>query len=136
MDNGANNWAVLHSSILFFERMLTGHQNLAHVMRSRDIMFTLTRKKPPDCIRILTVNTYTFGMADFYRAREEFPEVTCIVLAGEWNAYTRDAKERANIENIGLLTPKELVAAIWREEPHNYFTKDRHGHPIYHIRAA
>jgi hypothetical protein len=41
---------------------------------------------------MLIVNTYTFGAADFYKAREEFPEATCIVLAGDWNAYTLAAK--------------------------------------------
>ncbi len=136
MDNGANDWAVLYSSIEFIERMLKRHRNVTQLVRSRDILFSLTRKKPADCVYVLLVNTYTFGVADFYKARDEFPEATCIVLAGEWNAYTLKAKEMANMENIGLLTPKELVAAIWREEPHNYFTKDRHGNPIYHIRAA
>jgi hypothetical protein len=42
----------------------------------------------------------------------------------------------ATAEGIGLLTPKELVAAIWREEPHKYVTKDRDGNPVYHTRAA
>jgi hypothetical protein len=84
----------------------------------------------------LIVNTYTFGAADFYKAREKFPEATCIVLAGDWNAYTLAAKELANAQGVGLLTPKELVSALWREEPHKYFTKDRYGNPVYHTRAA
>ena len=88
-------------------------------------MFTITRKKPPDCVSVLVVNTYTFGVADFYKAKAEFPDLNCIVLAGDWCAYTLDAKEVANAENIGLLTPKELVAAVWREEPHKHFTKMR-----------
>lgn len=136
MANGSNNWSVPYSSIAFFEKMLGTHQNVAQIARIRDIMFTINRKKPPDCVSVLLVNTYTFGVADFYNARAEFPEATCIVLAGEWNAYTLDAKESANAENIGLLTPKELVAAVWQGEPHKYFTKDRHGNPVYHTRAA
>jgi len=136
MDNGNNSWAVLYSSIAFFEIMLKGHGNLAHFVRSHDILFALTRKKPTDCIQMLLVNTYTFGAADFYKVRAEFPEVTCIVLAGKWNAYTLEAKELANADGIGLLMPKELVAAIWREEPHKYFTKDHHGNPVYYTRSA
>lgn len=134
--NGSNNWSVLYSSIVFFERMLNAHRNVIACERSEDIVFTIARKKPEDVVRVLVVNAYTFGVADFYKARSEFPEVTCIVLAGDWNAYTLDAKELANAENIGLLLPKELVAAIWREEPHKYFTKDRKGNPIYHTRVA
>ena len=109
---------------------------MGQLLRSRDILFAITRKKPANCVYVLIVNTYTFGVADFYKAREEFPEATCVVLAGEWNAYTLEAKELANAEGVGLLTPKELVAAIWREEPHKYFTKDCDGNPVYHTRAA
>lgn len=136
MDNGSNGWAVSFSSIEFFERMLKGHRNVEQLLRSRDILFTITRKKPADCVYVLVVNTYTFGAADFYKVREEFPDATCVVLAGDWNAYTLEAKELANTEGIGLLTPKELVAAVWREEPHKYVTKDRDGNPVYHTRAA
>ncbi len=136
MDNGSNGWAVLYSSIAFFERMLKGHGNVAQSVRSRDILFAISRKKPTDCVHVLIVNTYTFGAADLFKVRDEFPEVSCIVLAGEWNAYTLEAKELANSEGIGLLMPKELVAAIWQEEPHKYFTKDRHGNPVYCTRAA
>lgn len=136
MANGSNNWSVLYSSITFFEQMLNGHRNVISFERSEDIMFTIARKKPEDFVHALLVNTYTFGVADFYKARSEFPQLTCIVLAGEWNAYTLDAKELANEEDVGLLMPKELYAAIWREEPNKYFTKDAKGNPIYHTRAA
>ncbi len=131
-----NNWSVLYSSIMFFEQMIGGHGNVAAFTRTEDVVFVINRKNPQDCVRVLVVNTYTFGVADFYQARAEFPNLNCIVLAGEWNAYTLDAKELANTENVGLLTPKELFAAIWREEPHKYFTKDRKGNPVYHTRVA
>lgn len=136
MDNGSNSWSVLYSSIAFFEKMLRAHQNVARFERVRDIMFTITRKKPPDCVSVLVVNTYTFGVADFYKAKAEFPHLNCIVLAGDWCAYTLDAKEAANADNIGLLTPKELVAAIWKEEPHKHFSKNARGNPVYHIRST
>lgn len=136
MASRLNDWDVSYSSVAFFEKMLQGHGNVAQFMRSRDILFTVTRKTPPDVVIVLLVNSYTFGIADFYKARGEFPDAKCIVLAGEWNAYTLAAKECANAEGIGLLMPRELVAAIWREEPHKYFTKNRDGKPVYHIRAA
>lgn len=136
MDNGTNDWSVSYSTITYFEGMLGRHNNVAGFVRSRDIMFAVTRKKPPDCVHVLIVNRYTFGAADFYRARAEFPEVTCISLAGGWSAYTLEAKELANEENIGLLLPRELYAAIWQEEPNKYFSKDSRGNPIYHVRST
>ena len=64
------------------------HGNVEQFLRSRDILFAITRKKPSDCVYVLIVNSYTFGAADFYKIREEFPEATCVVFAGDWNAYT------------------------------------------------
>lgn len=136
MDNQSNDWDVSYSSIAFFEGAFRGHSNVVQFMRSYDILFAITRKKPSDHVYVLIVNTYTFGVADFYKARDEFPAATCIALAGDWNAYTLEAKELANSEGIGLLMPKELLAAIWREEPHKYVTKDPDGNPIYYTRAA
>jgi len=68
--------------------MLKAHGNVEQFLRSRDILFAITRKKPSDCVYVLIVNSYTFGAADFYKIREEFPEATCVVFAGDWNAYT------------------------------------------------
>jgi transcription elongation factor GreA-like protein len=136
MNNGVNDWDVGYGSITFFEQMLRGHKNVAQSVRSRDILFAITRKNPADCVHVVIVNPYTLGVAGFYKVREEFPEVTCIVFAGDWNAYTLEAKELADAEGIGLLMPRELVAALFREAPHKYFTKDRHGNPVYYIRAA
>jgi transcription elongation factor GreA-like protein len=136
MDNGSNEWAVKYSSIEFFERALGGHGNVLQLVRTRDILFTLNRKRPVDLVKILLVNTYIFGEADFYRARDEFVEANCIVSAGEWNGYTQEAKELGASEGIGLFMPKELIAAIWREEPHKYVAKDRRGNPGYRTRVA
>lgn len=88
MDKGANGWSVSYSSIIFFEGVLRNHGNVSSFVRSRDIMFSISRRKPLDSVNVLIVNTYTFGVADFYKVRAEFPEGSCIVLAGDWNAYT------------------------------------------------
>lgn len=136
MDNGTNDWSVSYSTIAYFEGTLGRHNNIAKFVRSRDILFAVTRKKPSDCVHVLIVNRYTFGLADFYRVRMEFPEATCISLPGGWSAYTREAKELANEEKIGLFLPNELFAAIWQEKPNKYFSKDSKGNPIYHIRST
>ena len=96
----------------------------------------INRKNPQDCVCVLVINTYTFGVADLYKAREEFPDLTCIVLSGDWNYYTREAKDLTTEEKIGLLLPRELVAALYQKNPNEYFSKDTRGNPVYHIRAA
>ena len=136
MNNRANEWEVPYSSIVWFETMFKSHGNIVQFSRSKDILFSVCRKTPPDTLFILIANTYTFGVADYYQAKAEFPELTCIVLTGDWNAYTPEAKQLTNSEGTGLFIPKELYAAIWKEEPNKHFTKDSKGAPIYHFRPT
>ena len=136
MHNGSNNWQVPYSSIAWFETMLASHGNIARWSRSNDILFVVQRKRPSDNIFVLLVNTYTFGVADYYRAKGEFPKLTCITLSGDWNGYTPEAKKLTESEGIGLFVPKELYAAIWREKPNKYVQRDSKGSPMYHFRVA
>ena len=137
MDNGSNGWAVRYSSIGFFERMLKGHGNVVHFLRVPAIYYLRSlARSPPIAFMCLSSTPIRSGLLPFTRRARNSRRRTCVVLAGDWNAYTLEAKELANAEGIGLLTLKELVAAIWREEPHKYFSKDRHGNPVYHTRAA
>lgn len=136
MDNGTNRWGVGYGSIVFFEGVLRTHRNVEKFTRTHDILFTINRVKPQDCQRAVIVNIYTFGAADLYKSRDEFPQATCIVLAGEWNGYTPEAKELAGADGIGLLMPKEFIAALYQAEPQKYVARDKKGNPVYNFRAA
>lgn len=135
MANGNNGWGVSYTSLVFFEKLIGGHRNVKCFARENDICFDTHRIKQEDIIKIVVVNVYTFGLADYFEVLNQFPDTSCIVLSGGWNAYTRQSKEQAMSDNIGLLIPKELVPALWKEEPHKYYSKDEDGNPVYNIRS-
>ncbi len=62
MTNGSNDWGVAFSKIVWFEKLLRSHENVAKVERSKDIYFVVRRKAQADSLAILACDEYTAGM--------------------------------------------------------------------------
>src|SRR4051812_41526699 len=113
MNNGSNNWNVPYSSIKWIEStFLKSHENVSEFSRSNDILFAVTKKRQGRVWHILLVNTYLFGVADYYKAKAEFPTLTCIALTGNWNNFTEEALQLGRSENTGMLKPNQLYGAL------------------------
>src|SRR5262245_32568207 len=130
MSNGANAWGVKFSQITWFQKMLTTHPNVDAVDRRDDILFTVTRKKPNDTLRILCCDEYTAGMAVIRRGLQEFGELNIFYIGGSWNGYTTQAKEYCIENHIGLYVTDEIAGALWKNDHWNYQKKDKDGDPI------
>ena len=48
-----NNWNIEYNSILFFERILSGHSNVISYDRNRDILFSIVRAKGGDVTPVI-----------------------------------------------------------------------------------
>jgi hypothetical protein len=136
MSNGSNNWNVSFGAIAFFERALKSHQKVRHFTRTEDIYFSIERSAGYSPVFAVLVDVYTVVLAHYLKAREEFPQMDCLVTCANWNAYTREAKERAIEDHMGLFIVGEFFGALWAKEPYKYAKKDDKGRPIYHYRAA
>lgn len=128
-----NSWGVSFSTISFLERALSNHKRVRSFERSDDIFFTLDRGDLTP-VRALLVDEYTLGLAALMKARNEFPEFDCIVTGGNWNAYTREAKEFGEQSGIGVFIITEFLGALWRDNVQEYVEKDEDGDPVYHYR--
>jgi hypothetical protein len=131
-----NSWDVSYSQIQFFENALNGHDSVRNVVRTKDILFTIERKKDLPTVRALLVNEYTLGLAAVLRAQREFPELNCVVTGANWNAYTAEAKDYGKQARIGVYVIGEFFGALWRADVAGYVKKDSHGNPIYRYRSA
>jgi hypothetical protein len=131
-----NNWDVSYSTIAWFEKAIKTHKNVATVTRERDIYFRIARQAGFSAVRAVLVNEYVLGLAAVLRARQEFPDATCIVTGGEWNSYTEEAKSYGAAENIGIFVPSEFFGALYVRQPNKYIKKDASGDPIYHYARA
>jgi hypothetical protein len=131
-----NNWNVPYRAIRFFEDLLRSHNKVESFERTDDIFFKITRPAGLSPVNALLINVYTVGLADVFRAKEEFPELDCIVTSSIWNGYTREAKEHALDSELGLFVVSEFSRALREQVPYRYVKKDRDGNPIYHFKAA
>ena len=82
-------------------------------------------------IILICLDKYTLGESLVHRALQEFPEVNFISVGGNWNGYTREAKQLCLSKNIGLFNSSELTGALWKNEFWLYHQRDDEGNPIY-----
>ena len=87
-------------------------------------------------MNVLLVNEYTLGLAAVLRVLQEFSNAEYIVTCGNWNAYTREAKEYGIQHNIGIFVIDEFLGALHYAKPKKYVQKDEDGKPQYRYRAA
>jgi hypothetical protein len=124
-----NNWAIEIHGIQFFEKILRGHGNVGDFARNRDILFSFERGKGEPVTAVI-VNEYILGLDAYHGIRAEFPEATWIVNLASWNCYTKDAKQAAVDDDVGLFLPEELTGALWSSNPARYQRRDEDGRPI------
>ncbi len=132
----SNNWDITFSHISFLEKALGRHKCVADYERSSDIMFTIERtERRPPLVAVL-IERYTVSLADVLAVMGEFPSVQGIVTAGDWNRYTREAKEYGLAHSVGVFNITEFLGALWRTDFVGYVKKDEQGRPIYLYRAS
>jgi hypothetical protein len=130
-----NNWNVSYSSITFFVRALRAHSKVRSLRRTRDILFHVELENE-ERITVLLVDEYVLGLAAIYRALDEFGKFDYIVTAGNWNGYTREAKEFGNVRQIGVFNTEEFFGALNWSDPKKYYKKDVNGKPDYAYKTA
>jgi len=130
MSNGSNSWGVSYSRIAWLESAIKSHGNVIRYSRHDDIIMTFDRKEGSS-ITLICLDEYTLGEAMAHRVLNEFPEVNFISVGGNWNGYTREAKQLCQSKSIAIANANELTGALWKNEFWFYHQKDDEGNPIY-----
>lgn len=130
-----NNWNVSYATIKFFERALGGHDKVQGFQRTKDIHFAI-KHVDERTLTVLLVDEYVIGVAALLRAKEEFPDIEYVVTGGNWNGYTREAKEYGLANGIGVFNVEEFLGALTWKRPKEYVQKDKDGNAIYHYKRA
>ncbi len=118
------------SSVQFFENTMTGHSEVQSIVKRDENIYVINRNRYAPIVVYLT-DIYTIGIADVINAKEQIPDLGCIVTISNWNGYTRQAKEYG-IENlIGVFQCSEFMGAVNRSEIWGYAKKDEDGNPTY-----
>ena len=111
MGSGSND--VSYSTIRFVESALSTHPKVLRYERTRDVFFSIDLHNGRQ-VKVLLTGKYRIGEAEILEILREFPEAECILAAGEWCEFTRDAKDQAKQLNRTPLKPKQLIAMLHR----------------------
>ena len=130
MSNGSNSWGVSYSRIAWLESAIKSHGNVIRYSRHDDIIMKFARKDGSS-ITLICLDEYTLGEAMVHRVLNEFPEVNFISVGGNWNGYTREAKQLCLSNSNGRFNSSELTGALWKNEFWLYHQRDDDGNPIY-----
>ena len=130
-----DNWDVSDGAIAAFEKALRSHSRVESFVRSDDIFFHLLLKNGNE-VGVLLVEEYALGLAVIHRAIDEFPSIEHIITCGNWNGYTREAKEFGAENGFGIFMLEEFLGALHCKDPIKYVRKDKEGNPVHHYRAA
>jgi hypothetical protein len=136
MNNGRNDWGVAFSKIVWFERLLRNHKNVADVNRHSDICFSLRRVAQIDELSVLGCDEYTMGLAAVFKALDEFGRLDIIHVGVGWCGYTKEAKLWCIENKIGLYVSDEMSGALWKDEFWAYHKKDEKGDPVYYFHLS
>lgn len=130
-----NHWEVPFCVISFFEKAMEGHSKVMNINRKEDIFFTIKDVKGR-IFKVLLLNEYCIGLATVLKALDDFPETEYIVTGGNWNGYTKEAKEYCSENDLGLFNLGEFLGAINWTKPKDYYKKDSDGKPSYPFKSA
>lgn len=134
MSNGSNEWGVEFHRIQWFGNLLSSHNNVASVSRTRDILFQIERVRQRDSLRALCLYEYTASRTAIINAINYFGNLDIIHIGGGWCGYTKQAKQYCLENSIGLYVSDEMTGALWKNDFWNYNKTDKDGNPIYFVR--
>ena len=130
-----NAWKLREGSRSFVEKILRGHKKVVAFSGRSYNVFDIERAGDLPPITALLTDLYTVGLADIVLAQDEVEDLNCFVTVSNYNGYTKEAKEYAVEQQIGLFQISEFMGALWRKDFWNYVRLDSQGKPILHYQG-
>ena len=111
-DNGSNAYEVTFGRIMFLQRIIEGHHNVASFDRHDDVAFDVTRIEQRDSIQIICVDEYAFSEAMARQIINDFPGVSIIFVGGKWNRPTYEAASYCRTRKVGICNAGGINATL------------------------
>lgn len=131
-------WIPNRKSIEVFIDALSSHSKVQRLEKLGANKFRILREAPLSPINAFLVDVYTVGHADVVAALSKDAGVNAIITMSAYNGYTRQAKEYAKEQKIGVYVFAEFLGALWKQDHWSYVKFDEEGKPIthYHRQAS
>lgn len=114
--NGDNQYEVTFGRIMFLEKIIQGHDNVASFERHDDIVFDVERREQRDTVQIVCVDEYTISERTINRIFVDFPEVDIIFVGGKWNHATTHGSVLCRSKKVGVYNAGSINAGLRKTE--------------------
>jgi hypothetical protein len=111
-NNGDNAYNVTFGRIMFLQKIITGHENVAAFDRHDDLAFDVTRVDQRDMIQIICVDEYVLSEAMARQVISDFPGTGIIFVGGKWNSATGDARAYCRSKKVAICNAGDINAKI------------------------
>ncbi len=134
--NGANEWSVEFSRIIFLEKILKQHLNVELLRRHDDIAFTIRFRRGAREIDVVVVDPYTASLDLVQRVIDSFPNVGVIFVGGKWAGWTQEAYDYCQERHIGIFNAGGINGALHRNDFWKFVGVDSDGTSTNAIRPS
>lgn len=111
-NNGTNAYDVTFGRIMFLEKIISGHQNVAAFDRHDDLAFDVVRLDQGDNVQVLCVDEYVLSEAMARQIINDFPNVGIIFVGGKWNSASGDARAYCCARKIAICNAGDINAKL------------------------
>ncbi|QEL13861.1 hypothetical protein PX52LOC_00719 [Limnoglobus roseus] len=101
--------------IRFFESAMNKHGAVTECVEVSSQFYRIERKKGGTLYVYLT-GMYVVGSMDYYEIHRDYPLLTTIVLAGQWQNIAPDAKDEAAKRQVGVFKVKGFMGCLNRRD--------------------
>ena len=111
-NNGENSYGVTYGRIVFLQRIIEGHNNVASFERHDDVAFEVERIEQGDVVQVVCVDEYVLSDAMARQIWTDFPKVDIIFVGGKWNHTSTPASAFCKSKKIGIYNAGNINAGL------------------------
>jgi hypothetical protein len=73
-----------------------------------------------EVLRIFICDCYSFGVAEYIETKSKLGKLDAIIINSCWCGYTLEAKHHCRLQEVGLFTMADFMAALNMQDPWTY----------------
>lgn len=116
-------WMSYYGNYNFFEQRMHKHSKVSAITNINPSLYQIERSDGK-IIKVFICECYSFDVAEYIEACQEFGELDAVIISSNWCGYTSDVKRHCMGEQVGVYDISGFMAALYIDNYWQYLTKD------------
>jgi hypothetical protein len=115
-------WMSYYGNYDFFEKRMLEHSKVNEITKINPSLYQIERLDGRT-MKVFICECYSFDVAEYIEACEEFGELDAVIISSNWCGYTFDVKRNCMSEQVGVYDISGFMAALNMGNYWQYLTK-------------